>query len=68
MSDLFPEMNSNLSPRLKWQDQKQIKTLQREDGKWVAFKSETSHSFTDEDEREAVIGLANKLKLKLWNQ
>jgi hypothetical protein len=68
MSDFFPEMNGNLSPRLKWQELKRIKTLRREDGKWVAFKSETSHSFTDEVELDAVIGLAQKLKLKLWNQ
>ena len=68
MSDLFPETEGNLSPRLKWQEEKRIKTLRREDGKWVAFKSETSHSFTDEVELDAVIGLAKKLKLKLWNQ
>jgi hypothetical protein len=68
MSDLFPETGGNLSPRLKWQVEKRIKTLRREDGKWVAFKSETSHSFTDEVELDAVIGLAKKLKLKLWNE
>jgi hypothetical protein len=68
MSDFFPEMNGNLSPRFKWQELKRIKTLRRKDGKWVAFKSETIHSFTDEVELDAVIGLAKKLKLKLWNQ
>jgi hypothetical protein len=68
MSDFFSEMNGNLSPRFKWQELKRIKTLRREDGKWVAFKSETIHSFTDEVELDAVIGLAKKLKLKLWNQ
>ena len=68
MSDLFPETGGNLSPRLKWQEEKRIKTLRREDGKWVAFKSETSHSYTDEVELDAVIGLAKKLKLRLWNE
>ena len=68
MSDLFPETEGDLSPRLKWQEVKRIKTLRRKDGKWVAFKSETSHSYTDEVELDAVIGLAKKLKLKLWNQ
>jgi len=68
MRDLFSETGGNLSPRLKWQDEKRIKTLRREDGKWVAFKSETSHSYTDEVELDAVIGLAKKLKLKLWNE
>lgn len=68
MSDLFPETGGNLSPRLKWQEEKRIKTLRREDGKWVAFKSETSHSYTDEDEINAVIGLSMKLKIKLWNE
>ena len=68
MSELFPEMSEQLSPRLRWQEDKRIKTLRREDGKWVAFKSETSHSYTDEVELDAVIGLAKKLKLKLWNE
>ena len=68
MSDLFQETGGNLSPRLKWQEEKRIKTLRREDGKWVAFKSETSHSYTDEVELDAVIGLAKKLKLRLWNE
>ena len=68
MSDLFPETGGNLSPRLRWQEVKNIKTMRREDGKWIAFKSETRHSFSDETELDAVIGLAKKLKIKLWNQ
>jgi hypothetical protein len=68
MSGLFPDLPEELSPRLKWMLKKNIKTLRREDGKWVAFKSETRHSYTDEVELDAVIGLAKKLKLKLWNE
>jgi hypothetical protein len=68
MSELFPEMGEQLSPRLKWQEQKRIKTMKKEDGKWIAYKSETRFSHTDDTEANAVIGLAKKLKLKLWNQ
>jgi hypothetical protein len=68
MSELFPEMGEQLSPRLKWQEQKRIKTMKKEDGKWIAYKSETRFNYTDDTEANAVIGLAKKLKLKLWNQ
>ena len=47
---------------------KNIKTIRRDDGKWVAFKSETRFNNSDENEVDAVIGLAKKLKLKLWNE
>ena len=68
MSELFPEMCEQLSPRLKWQEQKRIKTMKKEDGSWIAYKSETRFSHSDDTEVNAVIGLAKKLKLKLWNQ
>ena len=68
MSDLFPEMGEQLSPRLKWQEQKQIKTMQKKNGNWIAYKSETRFNHSDDNEVNAVIGLAKKLKLKLWNQ
>lgn len=67
MMDLF-EMGDELSPRLKWQELKRIKTIKNKDGKWLAFKSETSFSFSDPNEIDAVIGLAKKLKIKLWNE
>ena len=47
---------------------KNIKVLRREDGKWVAYKSETRFNNSDETEVDAVIGLAKKLKLKLWSE
>jgi len=68
MSELFPEMGEQLSPRLKWQEQKRIKTMRKEDGSWIAYKSETRFNHSDDTETNAVIGLAKKLKLKLWNQ
>jgi hypothetical protein len=68
MSELFPEMGENLSPRLRWQESKKIKTMLKDDGKWIAYKSETRFSHSDDTEIGAVMGLAKKLKLKLWNQ
>ena len=68
MSGLFPDLPEELSPRLKWMLKKNIKTIRREGGKWVAFKSETRFNNSDENEVDAVIGLAKKLKLKLWNE
>jgi hypothetical protein len=66
--NLFPEMPYELSPRLKWMDARNIKTMKNKDGKWLAYKSETLHRFIHEDEIDAVVGLAKKLKIKLWNQ
>ena len=68
MSELFPEMGEQLSPRLKWQETKRIKTMRKEDGNWIAYKSETRFNHSDDTEINAVIGLAKKLKLRLWNE
>ena len=65
---LFNDLPEELSPRLKWQGKKGIKTMRRDDGKWVAYKTETRFNNSDETEVDAVIGLAKKLKLKLWNE
>lgn len=66
--NLFPEMPEELSPRLKWMAMKNFRTMKTKDGRWVAYKSETQHNFTHEDEVDAVIGLARKLKTNLWNE
>jgi hypothetical protein len=42
--------------------------MRRDDGKWVAYKTETRFNNSDENEVDAVIGLAKKLKLRLWNE
>jgi hypothetical protein len=42
--------------------------MRRDDGKWVAYKTETRFNNSDETEVDAVIGLAKKLKLKLWQE
>lgn len=68
MADLFQDMPQELSPRLKWMAAKNIKVMQRDNGQYIAFKSETRHNYVDDTEIDAVIGLAKKLKLKLWNQ
>jgi hypothetical protein len=68
MELLFNDLPEELSPRLKWQAKKGIKTMRRDDGKWVAYKTETRFNNSDETEVDAVIGLAKKLKLKLWNE
>jgi len=47
---------------------KSIYTLKTRDNRWVAYKSETQHNFTHEDEIDAVVGLAKKLKIKLWKE
>jgi hypothetical protein len=45
-----------------------IHTLMTKDNRWVAYKSETQHNFTHENEIDAVVGLAKKLKIKLWKE
>jgi hypothetical protein len=50
------------------EEKKGIKTMRRDDGKWVAYKTETRFNNSDETEVDAVIGLAKKLKLKLWSE
>jgi hypothetical protein len=47
---------------------KNIHTLKAKDGRWIAYKSETQHNYSHEDEVDAVVGLAKKLKLKLWQE
>lgn len=49
-------------------EKKRIHTIQRPDKTWLAYKSETRHNYSASDEISAVVGLAKKLKLKLWNQ
>ena len=66
--NLFPELPEDESPRLKWMNAKNIHTLKTRDNRWVAYKSETQHNFTHEDEIDAVVGLAKKLKIKLWKE
>ena len=65
--DLF-DMEENLSPRLVWMRKRDIKTMKNKEGAWIAYKSGTGHTFTHEDEMEAIIGLAKKLKLKSWKE
>jgi hypothetical protein len=66
--NLFPELPEELSPRLKWMEAKNIHTMKTKDGKWLAYKSETQHHFTHEEEADAVVGLAKKLKIRIWNE
>ena len=66
--NLFDELPEELSPRLKWMHDKKIHTMKAKDGRWIAYKSETQHKWVDEDEVDAVVGLAKKLKIKLWNE
>jgi hypothetical protein len=68
MELLFSDLPEELSPRLKWQEKKGIKTMRRADGKYVAYKTETRFNNSDDTEVDAVIGLAKKLKLRIWNE
>ena len=61
-------MPEELSPRLKWMEKREISTMKTKDGRWIAYKSETQHHYTAEEEVDAVVGLAKKLKIKLWNE
>ena len=66
--NLFPDLPEDESPRLKWMKERGIKTLMKKDDHWVAYKSGTQHNFTHENEIDAVVGLAKKLKIKLWKE
>ena len=68
MESLFADLPEELSPRLKWMKQHSIHVEQSKDGSWIAYKERTKHFCRDNDEGHAVIGLAKKLKIKLWNQ
>jgi len=67
--DLFNTTES-LSPRLQWMRKHGIQSKQRDDSGtvWLAYKSGTSKAATGDDELDAIINLASKLNLKLWNQ
>lgn len=61
-------MPEELSPRLKWMKDRNIHVMRTRDNRWVAYKSETQHNYTHDEEIDAVIGLAKKLKIKLWKE
>ena len=66
--NLFPDLPEEMSPRLRWMKERNIYTLKTRDNQWVAYKSETQHNFRHENEIDAVVGLAKKLKIKLWQE
>jgi hypothetical protein len=68
MDSLFDDMPSDPSPRLKWMEKHRIVATTNKDGEHLAFKSETRHFCNGPSEIDAVVGLAKKLKLKLWNE
>jgi len=66
--NLFPELPEELSPRLKWMASKNIHTMKTKEGKWLAYKGQTQHHYAHELEVDAVVGLAKKINIKLWNE
>jgi hypothetical protein len=66
--NLFPELPAVPSPRIKWMEKKNIRTIRVSDSKWMAYKSGTQHNCTHEDEVDAIVCLSKKLKIKLWNE
>lgn len=68
MDSLFNELPDDPSPRLQWMKKNRIVATKNKAGDWLAFKSETRHFFSHPEEIDAVIGLAKRLKLKLWNE
>ena len=68
MDSLFNDLPDDPSPRLKWMEKHRIVATKNKAGEYLAFKSETRHFFNSSSEIDAVVGLAKKLKLKLWNE
>jgi hypothetical protein len=68
MDSLFNDIPDDPSPRLRWMDKHKIVAIKNKANDWLAFKSGTRHCCTHEVEIDAVVGLAKKLKLKLWNE
>lgn len=67
MSDLFSDMES-LSPRLKWMRKHHIQVQAADSGEWIAYKSGSKHFWRDKDKDNAIVGLAKKMKIRLWNE
>ena len=80
MSDLFP-IEETLSPRLKWMRENRIETYDNseawgeEPGTWIATLAvgnalglTACHWATAPTEDEAIVELAKKLNIKLWNE
>lgn len=68
MDSLFNDLPDDPSPRLKWMEKHCIVATKNKAGEYLAFKSETRHFFNHSNEIDAIVGLAKKLKLKLWNE
>ena len=70
--DLFPSLPETLSDRLKWMREKNISTRKQDDGSWIAWKGHAEGKKTPfrtgDTEDAALDSLADKLKIKLWNQ
>lgn len=67
MSELFENMES-LSPRLRWMRKHHIQVQAADSGEWIAYKSGSKHFWRDKNQDEAIVGLAKKLKIRLWNE
>lgn len=81
MSDELFQIDESLSPRLRWMQQHKFRTHHApwcEDSPWSAWHPENESEQglpTDPeacgygmDEDEAIVDLAKKLNLKLWNE
>ena len=73
--DLFANLPEVKSPRLIWMEKHGITTEKRVSSMgqaWIAARNkagEINQSFISrENEHDAIVGLAIKLNLKLWNQ
>lgn len=67
MSELFENMES-LSPRLRWMQKHKIKVQAADNGEWIAYKSGSKHFWRDKVQEDAIVGLAKKIKIRLWNE
>lgn len=74
MSELF-QIEETLSPRLKWMRENQIETesdafdAYTGEDRWIAYRYEDfgDNEFGDTED-EAIVALAKKLNVKLWNE
>lgn len=65
---LFDDLSESLSPKKRWMDKHRIHVAQNSDDEFIAYKSGTSKSHKAKTEDQAIFGLVQLLKIRLWNE
>jgi len=68
MDFLFADLPEDLSPKLRWLAKHGITIYQSKDGRWSAYKTGTTTLISRATEDDTLVALANRLKVKLWNE